>query len=108
MVDEDQLFEVQVIDESPVAVRLALKGDLDLASAPQLDAHVAALRPFAAPLVLDVSRLEFIDSSGLRALTAARRAAVDDVGAAVQLVGCRRSLNTLLEMTGLQDAFERV
>src|SRR3546814_9110580 len=47
---------------------LVLAGDLDIASAPDVEACLDAIRPLRAPLVVDVSRLLFVDSSGLRAL----------------------------------------
>lgn len=47
--------------------RLSLLGELDLASAPQLERSVGeALAQGAAEILIDLSRLSFIDSSGLR------------------------------------------
>ena len=107
MVGDEQLFEVAV-ESSSTSIRLVLRGDLDIATAPVLDDQVQAIRPLRSPLTLDVSELLFVDSSGLRSLTAVRHAAVEDVGGPVRLVGCREPLRRLLEMTGLSDAFERV
>ena len=104
-VDEGEVFEVTV-DETATSTRMALRGDLDIATARTLEAEVTARRPFRSPLVLDVAQLTFVDSSGLRSLTAVRRAAVEDVAQPVTLVGCRPNLRTLLELTGLEDAFE--
>ncbi len=87
------------------AVVIELVGELDLASAPVLDTCVDGVRPITAPLTIDVSALRFVDSSGLRALTAARRAAVEDVGGPVRLVGCGDMLRKLLAMSGLSEAF---
>jgi anti-sigma B factor antagonist len=86
-------------------VVLELKGELDVASAGALDRCVSTIRPLTTLLTIDVSDLGFVDSSGLRALTAARRAAVEDTGGAVRLVGCRDMLRKLLTMTGLSEAF---
>jgi|HigsolmetaAR201D_1030396.scaffolds.fasta_scaffold65288_1 anti-anti-sigma factor len=97
-------FEVSV-DASGSSTRLVLRGDLDIAGAPILEAEVATQRPFRSPLVLDVSELKFVDSSGLRALTAARAASVEDTGEQAALVGCRESLRKLLELTGLVESF---
>ncbi len=84
---------------------LVLAGDLDIASAPDVEACLATVRPLRAPLVVDVSRLLFVDSSGLRALMAARHAADEDVGLPVTLVGCSDMLRKLLTLSGLNDAF---
>jgi anti-anti-sigma factor len=97
-------FEVSV-DTSASSTLLVLRGDLDIAAAPALESEVAGQRPFRAPLVLDVSELKFVDSSGLRALTAARAAAIEDTGEQAALVGCRESLRKLLELTGLLESF---
>jgi len=52
---------------------LVLTGELDLASAPALEGMVAqACADGASELVLDLSRLTFIDSSGLKAILSAR------------------------------------
>ncbi len=105
--DDDEVFQVTV-ESSPASIRLVLRGDLDITTVSILDGEVRAIRPFRSPLSLDVSELAFVDSSGLRSLTAVRHAAVEDVGGPVRLVGCREPLQRLLEITGLSDAFERV
>ncbi len=58
------------------APRLALVGELDMATAPQLAAAIATEeRGDGAPPVLELSRLAFMDVSGMRVLLdAARRA----------------------------------
>lgn len=52
-------------------LRLSLLGELDLAVADDLAERLGELSAGGAPLRLDLSRLEFIDSSGLRGLLAA-------------------------------------
>ena len=89
-------------------IRLELRGELDVATAPSLETWLAEHRPLDAPLRLEVSGLSFVDSSGLRALMAARRAAVEDAGQPPALVGCSEMLRKLLRMTGLAEAFPGV
>ena len=61
-------FEIVATREGSKVI-LALSGELDLSTAPALEAHaVAALAQRADPLVVDVSRLSFMDSSGLKAM----------------------------------------
>ena len=49
--------------------RLILRGELDIATAPQVeDAALAMLEQRVSTLVIDLSGLTFIDSSGLRTL----------------------------------------
>jgi anti-sigma B factor antagonist len=53
---------------------LRLSGDLDIAATDELQSRLDALREDgASPVVLDLSELEFIDSSGLACITRAIR-----------------------------------
>jgi anti-anti-sigma factor len=76
------------------AGRIHVIGDLDLASAPLLDAEVAALD--GEPAVVDLSRLEFIDSSGIHALTRARMARPD-----LTIVEVPEQARRVIELAGL-------
>ena len=60
-------FEIR---ESPLggSLRLSLTGELDLASAPKLADRLARLRVRKSPVRLDLSKLEFIDSTGIHLL----------------------------------------
>jgi anti-anti-sigma factor len=49
-------------------VRLSLSGELDMMSTPMLDHRLASLRAARSPVRLDLSKLEFIDSTGLHLL----------------------------------------
>lgn len=48
--------------------RLSLTGELDLLSTPVLDNRLASLRAARSPVCLDLSKLDFIDSTGLHLL----------------------------------------
>ena len=54
-------------------MRLVVEGELDLANAPQLDAALERAFTQVDEVVLDLSKVEFIDSSGLHAVLAAVR-----------------------------------
>jgi anti-sigma B factor antagonist len=92
-------------DASDDGVVLQLSGELDVSSAPVLDEAVAEMRPITSPLTIDVAGLTFVDSAGLRALTALRRVAIEESGATVTLARCPESLRRLLALSGLADAF---
>jgi anti-anti-sigma factor len=49
-------------------LRLSLTGKLDLAATPVLDDRLARLRARKSPVGLDLSNLDFIDSTGLHLL----------------------------------------
>ncbi|MBV8348228.1 MAG: STAS domain-containing protein [Mycolicibacterium sp.] len=52
-------------------VRLFLIGDLDLVSKDQLELALRRLRAARSAVLVDLSRIEFLDSSGLRSLLTA-------------------------------------
>jgi anti-sigma B factor antagonist len=65
-------FEIAV-DRGAAHTTLSLRGELDMATAPRLDEaleHACAER--AGEIVLDLAGLEFIDSSGVRAILLGR------------------------------------
>jgi anti-anti-sigma factor len=50
------------------SLRLSLTGELDFGAVPILEDRLASLRAVKSPVRLDLSRLEFIDSTGLHLL----------------------------------------
>lgn len=87
--------------------RLALSGELDLASAGSLSEAVAkACREGAREVVLDIGALEFIDSTGLRAILSSRVVCAESncalaVSPAAEEVGPQ--VRRLLQVTGLLE-----
>jgi anti-anti-sigma factor len=65
-------FEIREHDEGGVHV-IAMRGELDLATAPRLAVRIdAARRNRARRVLIDLTTAEFCDSSGLRALVGCR------------------------------------
>lgn len=93
--------------DQPGQVVLAISGDLDLASADELLRHAAdALkRTDLQTLVLDLSEVTFIDSTGISALVAIRNNAASQT---VTLVLRRPAprVRRLIEITNLDTVFE--
>ena len=74
---EGTLFQVETREDDGQHV-IALAGELDIAGAGEFeDAAAAALRA-GGPVTIDLSALEFIDSSGLRVLLAFHKASLRD------------------------------
>lgn len=67
--DGDTFRIQQTIDEDGT-VRLALSGELDLATSPAVEWHLSRLRARGEHVRLDLSKLEFIDARGVRSVTA--------------------------------------
>jgi anti-sigma B factor antagonist len=87
------------------ATVLRLAGEVDLATAGRLrDLVVATLRSEPrVPLVVDLDRVELLDSSGVRALVEGTRVA-RDVHASYRVVNARDTVRQVLEITGLLTA----
>ena len=102
--DQDNRFEVDSRLE-PDRVVLSLRGELDLAAAPQLAAELARAEsdPMRTILVLDVDQLSFVDSSGLRVILAAHERALAVEGRAFALTSGSRQVSRLLAIAGVED-----
>ena len=104
--DEENAFTVRTERQGSV-VRLCVSGELDLQREPDLlRALMAALedRPVDL-LVLDVTGLRFLDSSGLRALLACRDRTLE-AGATFRLVVAPGPVTRLLDVAGVRGWFD--
>jgi anti-sigma B factor antagonist len=61
-------FEIEESVDADGAVRLTLIGELDIAVADGVEERLRAHRANGKPVRLDLSQLDFIDSSGVRAI----------------------------------------
>jgi len=100
-------FEVERSDE-PTCVRLILRGDLDLYSAPALDDMLVEVEGEKYPLVfLDLRELDFLDSAGLRLVMRSHARAEQD-GRRMVIVRGGTTIDRVFKLTGLEDELEIV
>lgn len=93
----------QTVASIPV---LQVHGEVDVYSAPALKERIAESISGAAPVVvIDLSNVEFMDSTGLGALVAARTTAVE-AGGRLPVVCDRDRILKLFQITGLDGVFE--
>jgi anti-anti-sigma factor len=98
----DGTFRLEEFFERDGALRLALTGELDVAVVEHLSSRLRELRREGYAVRLDLSSLEFVDSSGLRvlvrAVTDSRRhgwqldvavPVAEQVARAIDLIGAR-------------------
>jgi anti-sigma B factor antagonist len=84
-------------------VVLSLRGELDLASAPLLQSEIESAEVAdAAVVVLDLERLEFIDSTGLRIVLGAHQRA-QERGQELALTRGPQQVQRLLSITGVGE-----
>ena len=87
-----------MVDDGTVS--LALEGELDLAGAPEMEASLAAAeRDGPTRMVVDLSRLQFIDSTGLRLLLQADARAKEQ-GYELVLRPGAQAVQRVFEVTG--------
>lgn len=86
---------------------IALAGDLDIASADDVAAsgRAAVGTSSARDVVLDLSKVAFIDSTAIGALLTIRNAA-DERGLSTRLEGASPRIIKLLTITGLTKVFD--
>ena len=81
---------------------VAVAGEVDLASAPAVETAIEAAVDAAGTtgVVVNLSQVTFLDSSGINALLNGRRVA-EDHGVAYVVVGAQGQVLTVLELTGV-------
>jgi anti-sigma B factor antagonist len=82
------------------STQLTLVGELDLATLHVLEQELDQIAASEKRLVLDLRRLEFVDSSGLHALLRADRR-FSDAGGQLTIVRGPRAVERLFRLTGL-------
>jgi anti-sigma B factor antagonist len=85
---------------------LSLAGEIDLYTVPRLQAELATALAAADPprIVVDMSGVEFCDSTGMNVLLAAHRRAGEQGGDFV-LAAPRPAVRKILQVTGLESVF---
>jgi anti-sigma B factor antagonist len=84
---------------------VAVDGEIDLGTAGQLRDHLAeCIRDETRDIVLDLSAVTFMDSTGLQVLIATQRR-LEPLGGRLRLVGLRSGVAKVLKVTGLDQTF---
>lgn len=95
-------FSVDVREEGG-ATLLAVSGELDLRTSPELEEQLSRAFDGGAELViLDLRQIEFMDSTGLRVLLSAHQRA-HDTGRRFALVRGADQVERVLTLTGVRD-----
>jgi anti-anti-sigma factor len=95
-------FRVEVERQGRAAV-IAVTGELDLATGPQLEAELHGISPSDTELVVvDLRKLEFMDSTGLSIIVRAHQRLTGE-GCKLGLVRGSPQVQRLLDLTGVAD-----
>ena len=98
----DDMLVVQIRLQPGYAV-ITVAGEVDIATAPQLGHHLAALAGCGRPVIADLDQVGFIDAAGLRVLAAAARQAAGS-GGSLHVVSGRSQVRRVFALTGLDRA----
>jgi anti-sigma B factor antagonist len=89
---------------APTAPVVVVRGEIDVATSPELRNQLAALVTGGAKdITLEFSEVSFVDSSGLGVLVGTYKRLRDD-GGNIRIVGAQASVRKVFEITGLQGA----
>ncbi len=100
----DAEFEVTGSDQPGVAV-LAVRGEIDVATAPEFHASLSDLIAEGPEVVMvDLRAVSFIDSTGLGVLVGAEKE-MREGGRDLRLVVTQPQITRLLSLTGLDEVF---
>lgn len=83
------------------ALTIALEGRLDTTTAPELEAELKTSLPAAEKLTMDLAKLEYISSAGLRVLLSAHKTMSAKGGMTVTNVN--EIVSEVFEVTGFSD-----
>ena len=95
-------WDIEVVDDGTTLLVMPA-GELDVYTAPRLAAVLERCTSAHKVLIVDVTRISFIDSTGLKTLVAAR----ERVRERLLLAGENPVLDRLLELTGTAGLFTR-
>lgn len=93
-------FSLAVESSGNGFVRVVLGGELDLLHTDWLESELERLQSMYPDVLLDLSSLSFVDSTGLFAMVRAHKRAERSGGTFV-IAGCPRSVARLFHVTGL-------
>ena len=97
------------IDERDDRVVVVPRGELDMASAPELEQAIMPRLQGGAWVVLDLRSLDFIDSSGLRVVVNAHRVAAEGAGRFTCVRGqAGTTVHRIVEIAGIDSVIEMV
>jgi anti-anti-sigma factor len=96
----DDHFSVELVRSDHTA-RVVLRGDIDLAATPALNAALSEAMA-GQRVIVDLSRTSFIDSTGIGALVMASRAATD-AGTSLTVVPGPAKVMNILRLSGVDE-----
>ena len=96
----DESFSVEVVNANGRAI-VSLRGEIDMSCGPALRAALSAARQGSPDVIVDLSGVTFMDSTGLHALIGAYHHAPE--GGSLGVVGPTSAVRRVFDITGLSE-----
>ena len=104
-VAEQREFRAELLRPSGDAAIVVAEGEIDIFTAPRLqEALQEALQSGIRRLIVDITNVSFIDSTGLSVLIDASRR-LQERGARLEIVGSQANVTRVFKLTRLEDVF---
>jgi anti-sigma B factor antagonist len=98
-------FGVEVSNDAAATPVVVVRGEIDVATSPQLRNELNALVARGARVItLDFEEVSFVDSSGLGVLVGTYKRLRDEEQGSIRIVIAQASVRKVFEITGLQAA----
>lgn len=94
-----------VAERNDSVLTLHVAGRFDTNTAPKLEEAISAIPPEVTALILDMKKIEYVSSAGLRVLLGTQKK-MSRVGGTLRLTGVCDAVMEVLEMTGFADILE--
>lgn len=102
------MFEFTVTQNSPEILAMEMNGELNTVAAQDLQEEIESLqKDMVKPILIDVTRLNYISSTGLRIFMIIKKTANAN-GQTVTLKGFNDIVEKVFKMTGFDKMFEIV
>ena len=102
------MFEFTVTQNSPEILAMEMNGELNTVAAQNLQEEIESLqKDMVKPILIDVTRLNYISSTGLRIFMIIKKTANAN-GQTVTLKGLNDIVEKVFKMTGFDKMFEIV
>ena len=102
------MFEFTVTQNSPEILAMEMNGELNTVAAQDLQEEIESLqKDMIKPMLIDVTRLNYISSTGLRIFMIIKKTANAN-GQTVTLKGLNDIVEKVFKMTGFDKMFEIV
>ena len=98
-------FEVSIDEHAETYSVIAVRGEVDLHTAPKVESAIERAARTNTTVVVDMSGVAFMDSTALSALVRAKDSLLEQ-GTSLRLAAPSRAVQRIFSVTGFEDYFD--